>query len=1211
MQTPKFRRLRTARGIFRHAHPNICLSILQAICIPILVAFFCVPSLHAQFRASLRGVVTDQSGAVIPGATVTLTDTQTNATQTTTSNGDGTYTFNGLAPAPYKLSVAASGFQSKVFNQVEIIPEQANQLNVQLQVSQTSTTVTVSGTTHGLPTETATLSSTISSNEIQHMPSYNRDVFQLAGLTPGAIADASRSSGGGSYNLPGNQGPGGSSASAAGIFQTENGPQVQDLGGQYETNGISIDGISTTSAVWGGTSIITPTEDSVESMHVVANAYDAEYGRFSGAQIQVTTKSGTNNIHGSAFFKASRPGLSAFQRWNGTQSNQPASCPPGAPVTKTCLAASRGVNRDTSRFNNWGGSLGGPLWKNKIFAFFAFETSPFASSATSQGWYETSQFDKSGAVPGSIASKYLSYKGSGVAATAILNKSCGDAGLHEGVDCRTVSGGLDVGSPLATGIGHQDLTYGGSNTNPGVGGGLDGVPDLAFFNTVNPTTISQTQYNGRLDANLTSKDHLAFAIYWVPITNTSYNGPVRSANLWHHTQVNNAFSLIWNRTFTPTLLNQLRANAAGWRWNEANSNPQEPFGLPQDNIDAVGTTGDQQGIQYFGAPGPSDLNQWTYDYNDVLTKVWGNHSIKAGGDWTRLYYLNNPIYAARPQYFFHNLWDFSNDAPYQETGEFNHATGVPFSNRQDDRENVLGFFVQDDWKVRPNLTLNLGVRWSYFGAYYAKQNNLDVMRFGTGANPLDGLHMQVGGNQFNAPKGDWGPQVGFSWQPKSSNGKAVLRGGFGVNYNQNEIAILANGFGNPPNAVQPRFHCDYPAFLTNPTCSGTGILYQTATNINSIFGYPPNPAAITQFSSANLPLTPGGTFVTGFPYNMKNIVDYHYSLEGDYQLTNNDIATLGYQGMQERHLIVQNDWLAIAAQRGLAMNPAVNFIDYYDNAGNGNFNSMVATLNHSFSHTFQAQAQYLWGKAMDENSGPYYEDYYPYDVHAAYGLSNYNVGNQFKLFGLWQPIIFHGSHSWAEKVIGGWNLSGIWNWHTGFPFDPVYNTKGNLYYGSSPYGQLRPAGHLAGAGTKTNNAVFQGFTMQGSNHINPNYGGDATKYYPAPTYTPGPSFPNTLPGPAPGIRRNTLTGPRYNNIDASLAKDFGMPSNHVLGEGASFEIRADAYNLFNETNINTSSIDNTLGTVAPDGTVSPNTHFGVAGSALGSRTVQLQARFSF
>ena len=138
---------------------------------------------------------------------------------------------------------------------------------------------------------------------------------------------------------------------------------------------------------------------------------------------------------------------------------------------------------------------------------------------------------------------------------------------------------------IKTGLGMQDLTYGGSSGTPGVGGGLDGVADLGFYNTLNPSTMSQAQYNGRLDAYVTQKDHVSFTIYWVPSYHRPiYNGPVRAANFWHHSQVNDAFSVVWNHVFSPTLLNQARANAAGWRWNEVTTNPQAPFGLPQDQI---------------------------------------------------------------------------------------------------------------------------------------------------------------------------------------------------------------------------------------------------------------------------------------------------------------------------------------------------------------------------------------------------------------------------------------------------------------------------------------------------------------------------------------------------------------------------------------------------------------------------------------------------
>jgi hypothetical protein len=198
-----------------------------------------------------------------------------------------------------------------------------------------------------------------------------------------------------------------------------------------------------------------------------------------------------------------------------------------------------------------------------------------------------------------------------------------------------------------------------------------------------------------------------------------------------------------------------------------------------------------------------------------------------------------------------------------------------------------------------------------------------------------------------------------------------------------------------------------------------------------------------------------------------------------------------------------------------------------------------------------------------------------------------------------------------EKVAGGWSLSGIWNLHSGFPWNPYYNTTGPVYYGSSGYGNLRPVAVVPGYGLSTSNKTFE-------QPVNPNYGGDATPFFVAPSYVQGPSFPATGPAPPIGIRRNPLNGPGYNDVDASLSKGFGLPNNRILGEAARFEIRADFYNLFNKTNLNVQSIDAVLGTVGPNGALvgPPNSDFGVAGgdgqqAALGSRTIQLQARFSF
>ena len=200
-------------------------------------------------------------------------------------------------------------------------------------------------------------------------------------------------------------------------------------------------------------------------------------------------------------------------------------------------------------------------------------------------------------------------------------------------------------------------------------------------------------------------------------------------------------------------------------------------------------------------------------------------------------------------------------------------------------------------------------------------------------------------------------------------------------------------------------------------------------------------------------------------------------------------------------------------------------------------------------------------------------------------------------------MLFHGSHSWVEKVAGGWSLSGIWNLHSGFPWNPNYGSN-NLYYQGSGYSVLRPAAVVSGAGSSTSNSTFMHAT-------NPNYGGNGTQFFVPPTYVQGAAFPLTAPAPVPGIERNTLNGPGYNDVDLSLSKGFGLPRIRGLGESARFEIRADVYNFFNKININTESIDTNLGGVAPNGTATPNSDFGVAGRALGSRTVQLQARFSF
>lgn len=1151
------------------------------------LAWLSVPTAQAQYRASIQGVVTDPTGAVIPGAKLTLTDTGTNETQVRTSDANGIYNFNALPPDTFTLVVEKEGFQKKELDALQLIPEQPNAINVVMAVGASTATVTVDASAApALDYQTANNSITIDANVVQHFPEFERDAMQLVQLAPGTLADGSQQGGAGGFAAPGTQsntshGGGGNLGPNSSIFATENGPSANTNGGQFENNGFTVNGISTVSAVWGGATIITPSEDSIGNIQIVTNAYDAENGRFDGALTKVTTKSGTNNIHGSIFGYIARPGLNAYQRWNG----------PASVTNKSLLI------RDGERYNQFGGSVGGPIWKNKLFAFFNYEGQSLNTPLPSTGWYVASSLAAL-APAGSIASTYLNFPKAAVIGTAATGVTCANAGLIQepatGANCNAVSGGLNIGSPLTTGLGTQDLTY-VSSSIPGVGSGLSTTADIDEYMISNPTTSDFKQYNGRLDADATSRDHLAFAIYWVPASTTKYNGQY-GYDLFNHDQINEAFSLIWNHIFSPTFLNEARFNAAGWRYNEVADNPQEPVGLPQDFVMQIGSIN----IGQFGPGYPSHLDQWTYSYKDVATKILHAHTMKAGFDLTRLYYLNVPI--SIPQYTFYNLWDFMNDAPEAEGGGFQATTGLPGGFRNDNREDVLGIFFQDDWKVRPNLTVSAGLRWSYFGPMDDKDNHMGVLTFGTGTSLLTGITIRTGINGWTAQKLNFGPEVGFNWAPGYFKSKLVVRGGFGLNYNGEEIANANNYDGNPPGTNY------ISSSSTSPMNINPNILYAVSSSPSNVFGYPPNPSAITTFNSAGLP-TAGGANLGGLPGHMPTQYLEYYSLDVEYDLGHANIMNLGYVGGLGRHLMYDYDATALGDIIGAPQSFYVNSVNTFGSGGWSMNNMMLAGLKHQFSHTFSADAQFTWGHSADTNSGPYSRSPYLYNPKFSYSRSDFDVNRTFKLFGVWQPVIFRGSNAWMEKAAGGWSLSGIWTIHTGFGWTPTYTAPHQFYCQTCNYGYLalRP-NYLGGAGRNTSNGAFE----TGSNFSNPgamNTGVNNTmftdNYFSVPDFTAaitdntGQSTNNYIP--PPGIGRNSFPGPGYRDIDVTVGKAFGLPKMPVLGEEAKFEIKANMFNIFNLLNINPSSLSTSV----------QNSNLGQASSALGSRTVDFQARFSF
>jgi hypothetical protein len=699
----------------------------------------------------------------------------------------------------------------------------------------------------------------------------------------------------------------------------------------------------------------------------------------------------------------------------------------------------------------------------------------------------------------------------------------------------------------------------------------------------------------------------------VPNDSTFFNGPARGTNIYTSDRLNYSGLLLWSHTFSPSLLNEVRFNAARWWFDEVKSNPQEPFGLPADSLvgNGVGPIG-LACCPNFGAPGPGVFYQTTYNLRDTLTKIYGSHSIKFGVDVYKEQDNDATPWAGIPNYTFNDLWDFANDAPISENANFDPRFGTPTSSYKHIRSNIYAGFVQDDFKVKPNFTVNVGLRWEYFGPLHEAQNNLSSVILGTGADQLTGLSVKTGGNLYDTSTNNWGPQLGFAWSPTrffnhGFNNRFVLRGGFGIAYNRMQEAVTLNGRFNPP-------------LQTNLTLTGSNILYQPSSTVNDIYGYPSNPAAIQTFDpTTGLPTCAPDTCatvnLTAFDRSLPTPIVYRYSLMGQYSLGGNWVATVGYQGSQSRHFTrqIQNlNWL-----NPDNLNPAVNSVDLYTNDANGHYNALITELQHQFAKTFQIDAQYAFSSCFDHGSSDYYADPYPFDLASSYGHCDFDSTHSFKAYGIWSPRIFRGEHNWKEKLLGGWQFSGVFTFHTGFPFTPFYDVNVvypagsgvptcSLIYPNSGFCKTQPAAYLGGAGSNYNNSTFE---KPFGNF--PNLATDPNAYFALP------SLSATGTPPVPGVERNLFRGPRFQQFDFTAGKDFGFPAMKFLGEGAKLNIRANFYNLFNTLNLKYLDAQQSLGRLTldqPTNTITsfvPNTGFGQAQSALGARVIEFQARFSF
>ncbi|HVV47689.1 MAG TPA: carboxypeptidase regulatory-like domain-containing protein, partial [Bryobacteraceae bacterium] len=420
----------------------------------------------AQFRAGVQGVISDSTGAVVPNATVTLTNTETQRTQKTETTQEGFYGFFGLAPGTYTIEAGKTGFQKQVLSDIRINAEEIQGRNLTLATGDVSQSITVSDTSRpALQTENGDVGKAITTEEVERLPQVGRNPYELLRLTPGVFGDSARGGGGSAANLPNTTGPGGSNFA---IFQTENQVPVAANGQRLSENSYRIDGVSVNSLGWGGAAVVTPNQESVKELRVTSGSYSAEIGRNAGAQIDVVSKNGTNQFHGSGVFKLDDPAFNAFNSYGGYN------LPPA---------------RVDQLFRQYAASVGGPVVKNRLFFFFSYEGLNNRSTNFVNSWIETPQFRQAVIAqrPDSMAAQILNSPNEIPRVVSVANLPC-PSGFAPGT-CRQVTGGLDIGS-----IGGARGAY-----TTDTGGGLDGVPDVQFAQLASPSSTQGNQYNGRVD----------------------------------------------------------------------------------------------------------------------------------------------------------------------------------------------------------------------------------------------------------------------------------------------------------------------------------------------------------------------------------------------------------------------------------------------------------------------------------------------------------------------------------------------------------------------------------------------------------------------------------------------------------------------------------------------------------------------------------------
>jgi|HubBroStandDraft_1064217.scaffolds.fasta_scaffold03676_4 hypothetical protein len=1097
----------------------------------IVLGILVAPSLlRAQASASINGTITDASGAVVPGAAVSVSNEATNATRETQSNSTGTYSLSSLVPGKYDVTISKSGLKTLKFAAVVLTVDQALTLDAKMEVSSANVTVTVEGTDIApIDTTDSQVSNVVDEQQIAALPLILRDPYQLVLLTPGTT-----------YT---NTGSGGFSVN----------------GGRDRNNNFMLDGTNNNDPGVPGSGLLTLNPDATEEFRVISNSYLPEFGRDSSAVIDIITRSGTNEFHGDVYY---------FGRWNALGARDFFNGPDTG-------------NQSPYVRNTFGASIGGPVVKNKVFFFFNYEGNRFATATT---------------------------------AVATVPDAAFKTGTFTYTDPTAGPVNIDVSTPgsanNAFGLALDPQTQKILNFYPAPNGPdvVAGVSSQFFFGDTD--LLNASNYLGKVDFKINAKNTIS--VRYLANKSTDNGG---STNVLPGLG-GDAFSGLTQSlsghlatTLSPTWQNDFYASGNRSFQNFTCNGASIIDSLSLAGVDQFGRGRDfalpgftTVGCVTLGDSNGQDRPFGTYTIGDNMTWVKGRHTIKFGFEFGDNYSNDFDDFSTRstPNFaIFTNTGTsalqattpFSNptveDAVWgllggvfteSQTQLFNTAgTRIP-SDERGFRERDISGFVQDQFKVKSNLTISYGMRYEWDGVPWVVRDQLTSASPEALAGPAPITFVQVtrgGANPLyvNDPKG-FEPRIGFAWDP-FKDGKTSIRGGFGYFRDRQFFNLTGDTRANPPFSL-PFVNTVYTG--QNPANTNPATAADQISNIPIPATQPAPGFDLPQFSFA-FPATINPGFRV--PY----VQQRNFGIQR--QLGAHMVAEVNYVGSKANRLLrvidgnapipalvaqlrafcsvpnpfncvdsptaspqvetVQGSNLYIGAEEGLLPFDAVNnAAAFHSNEvasiAQSNYNALQTSLTRQFSQGMSFQVNYTWAHAIDDASDAFLpqqdQTVFPpnsNELKREKGNSSFDVRNRLVFNYVAELPFGRGKDRLNNGVIGrvleGWSWSGIGTLQSGFPFEVF-------------------AAGIDSDGT--------GATQRAS-------------FSATPTVVPV-QFPTTQTGPnvglftfplfgGPGnVHRNTYYGPAYKNFDMVIAKNTKITERFIL------EFRSEYYNVFNHPN---------------------------------------------